>query len=207
MVVRTVLVGLFGALCVLASAPVSSEVKEPSTEVGFEEVLPGDLVLVGVGHRTKFGFNVYAAAAYVHRSGLERMVASKRPLAELTTGTAERRVIMHFVRNAPGAKIQETFTETLGAILSDQEKETCAAELKRLHDSIGVDAPKGTRVTVSYKGGTVEISAAGTSIFKTSNSTMTRALFEVYFGGKTILPTLVKDIKARIKALKAPAVQ
>jgi hypothetical protein len=205
MVARAFLVVCSAVVCAWSVQPLQASVKEPKTKVSFESELPGDFVLVGVGHRKKYGFNIYAAAAYVHRSGLEKMLGSERPLRELISGSSDRMVIMHFVRKAPGDKIQETFTESLGAILNDSEKKNCAEELKRLHDTIGVDAPKGTRVMVSYRSGTVEISAAGQTLFKTSNPTMTRALYEVYFGGKTIIPSLVKDVKARIQGMRVPA--
>ncbi len=205
MVARLFLVVCSAVVCAGPFLPVRAAVTEPRTKVSFESELPGDFVLVGVGHRKKYGFSIYAAAAYVHRSGLEKMLSGERPLHELISGSFDRMVIMHFVRKAPGEKIQETFTESLGAILNDSEKKNCAEELKRLHDSIGVNAPKGTRVMVSYRSGTVQISTGGQTLFKTSNPTMTRALYEVYFGGKTIIPSLVKDVKARIQGMRVPA--
>ncbi len=185
----------------------ADSVRERRTGISFPKELPDDYFLLGVGHRSKFGFRVYAAALYVHRDALPLLAESRHPLRELFRGTANRRVIQHFVRNAPGDKIQETFMESVQEVLTPEELKANASELKRLHDSMGTDAPRGTRVEIAYQDGSVIIRANNQDFFSTTHPVVMRAIFEVFFGRKPVSATLARDVRSRIQALKEASQQ
>lgn len=116
--VWTVVLSFFLAFAAGAS------VQEPKTGVNFDETMNqsgADLVLAGVGVRTKMMVKVYAEALYVAPSVKTDLAQYKAEAAKpsenlynaLITGDFAKLFVLHFVRDVDGEKVGDAIKEAL----------------------------------------------------------------------------------------------
>jgi hypothetical protein len=139
----------------LAAAPAAAQpVVEPRSGVAFdaERVVDGHVFeLAGTGLRRKWGFKVYAMAAYVERGGLARArqagVAPSDPRTLMIQGRFARYAIIHFLRDASRDQIRDELSDGLTDALSDRSPPTLREAARRFLALFDRDVKKGQQIT------------------------------------------------------------
>ncbi len=196
---RLVGVIAFVLLLMLAPATFAEEtVKEAETGVEFKVVDEQGRTLLGTGVREKFGFDVYAIAVYAKPSDVRsQMGGAKDPVHALVYGDMSRRIILHFVRTAPGKKIQQNFAETLKLRLTRRQFDvTCKEDYDRLLKAVGSGVGKGERILLDFKGRTLRVfNNEGIELYQTDNVDFARAIYNSFLDERTNSPTLPEGVR------------
>ena len=157
------------------------KVKEEETGIEFDKTLPGGLVLVATGVREKLTFDVYAAAAYVHKDALAKLKTDKDPASRMYLGSFPRRLMLQFVRNAPRDKIQEAFRSNLARHMSTAEKPKAEDDIERFMTSMEPGIKKGQIFSLHSSGSKAVVKLNGKTVYETTNPIMVRTMWKIYF--------------------------
>ena len=192
-------------LAMVLAAPVAADagenVKEPATGISFS-VEDGGYALLGVGVRKKLVFNIYAAALYVKvPDALEPLREGKTPYAPIIYGAFPRKMIMHFVRNVPGAKAKETFRSNLDRVMTAAERGQCVEDRKRYLDSMGGDIKKGQRFVLDYRNNRIRAWLGKKMIYETSNRVLIRGIFRIWYGPEPLSDDLKQGLVSRLNSV------
>lgn len=176
-------------------------VKEPRTGVEFQQKRSDGKTLLGMAVRSKFGFKVYAVAFYADLSERFSRERGGKPERWLISSEVPRVLVIHFVRNVPGKKMQETFRENMRENMTEKDLEGSREELERFFATMANGARKGERVEFERLDKRVRISAGGKVIYETSDPAVMNAFFAVYFGPKSVAPDLPRGVKKGLEGL------
>jgi hypothetical protein len=187
-------------ILLMATIPALAEsVKEPSTGVEFAAETSDGLALLGTGVRKKLVFNVYAAALYVDVQGFTEAIADKGASEAnrvVHRSGIKRRMILHFVRDVPAAKIRKAFRSSLEANMSPGDY---SAESERIETFLAscTDVKKGDLFVFESKGDRVKVKLRGKTIFKAGSRRLMRGMWGSYFGKRPINEKLRQGLLAR----------
>lgn len=177
----------FVGLCLLVALgclpAMAQNVKEPSTGASFPAKGSNyghSFEVTHLGVRSKFGFKVYAAAAYYEAGKYVKGGDNKQML---TDGPAKL-IIMHFVRDVEAAKIREQYSESLHKTTPgvDGMKKDLDPFLNAL-----VDMKAGDRMELCWgPGGAVTLAVKGQVKNRFTNKALAVGLWSIWFGNSPI---------------------
>ena len=183
------------------AAPAPAElVKEPKTGATFASRL-GDLVLLGVGVRTKtiLKIKVYAIGLYVADSALSGPLAvhkgrlgSSAFYAELVTGDFEKLIVLKPVRALSAEQIQGAFRSHMPS-----------ADARLLDQFVAYFArtQAGQECVLRWADGRLETSVAGVAKPPIADRAFAQAVFAIWLGDKPVEDQLRKRLVSRTKSL------
>ncbi len=194
------------ATLLLASAspaPAGEGLKESATGVLFPLTSDDGLQLLGVGVRKKLVFNVYAGALYVDADGLAKAVGDKGAKGAnkaVHRGRFQRRMLLHFVRDVPAAKIREAFKDSL---VHNMSKEDFAAEEKNIEEFLEscTDVKKGQVFQFESRNDRVVVKLAGRTTFDRTSRRLVVGMWGSYFGKRPVDDSLRKGLLRRAAEL------
>jgi hypothetical protein len=192
-------IAIVACVSLLTTPALGESFKEAATGIEFAAETSDGLALLGTGVRKKLVFNVYAAALYVDLEGFVEAIGEK--------GTSEanrvvhrsgirRRMILHFVRNVPAAKIRAAFRYSLEANMSAKDY---AAESGKIETFLAscTDVNKGDLFLFESKGDRVKVKLRGQTIFKAGSRRLMRGMWGSYFGKSPINEKLRQGLLRR----------
>ncbi|NJL29710.1 MAG: hypothetical protein HC897_18385 [Thermoanaerobaculia bacterium] len=179
---RNALVLLIAIL--LASPVVAGELAgvklDDSAQVG-----ASNLVLNGMGLRTKLGFKVYVGGLYLG--------AKQSDPAKILADDSARRTVMHFVRSVGSGKICDGWQEGLAG-----NTPSASAEVKKGFETLcsyTEDVSDGDQMVFTYVPGTgTEVAVKGKSKGTIAGKPFADALFAVWIGPKPPTAELKKGL-------------
>jgi hypothetical protein len=196
------MLGVSGPLPRVAMADIDNErsdeqqAVEKKTKVAFPRIVAAtdelpELVLTGVGVRSKFRFKVYAGAHYL-AAGTE---LGDDPRATVIGGGFARRIIMHFVRDVGAEKIVKAFREGFEKNGYDPEAPELAADLTAFLAYFDRDLVKGDviELTASPEHG-VRTVVVGEAKEPIAGELFARGLWAIWFGEKPVSKGLREDL-------------
>jgi len=194
------------------------EVKDKTTGTKFDEITEVEgqrFKCLGAGVRKLMVANVYAVAFCVEAAHADALVRSYvedhhpelrgDPLSEALrkdpkffetlAGTKHNRlVVLKMQRNVSKKQLASTIRRSLSRLLSDEK-------LDRLTAAITAGAKKGQVVKIYAVGIKLTVDVAG-AVRVIDDEEVTRKLFFVWLGAKSVSPTLREDIARRAGALR-----
>lgn len=187
----------------IAAAPGTAgaveKVKEPATGVEFDATLEGGYALVGVGVRKKLAFKVYATALYVKLpEAAGPLKATKDIYGEIVRGTFPRKMVMHFNLPVPGNKARSTFRKNFDRVMTPEDQKKCVEDRARYLEAMGGNIKKGERYVMDYARGRIQVSLSGKKVYETTNETMIRGIFSIWYGPKPLDEKLKKALLSRV---------
>ncbi len=176
---------LLAFVLAVATVPIGAGTLNNVTLPDTAQVGSTNLVLNGMGLRTKFMVKVYVAGLYIPQK-------SSDPAAILKADVPKR-IVMHFVRDVSKSQLTDGFTESFEANTPDTAK-TLKPDIDRFYSAL--DAVKdGQELTFTYIPGT------GTTVAMSDKEKLTIAtpafaemLFSVWLGPKPPNANLKKGI-------------
>jgi len=186
---------------------------EPATGIAFPRTLRTDgkaLTLLGVGVRTKFVVNVYAAAFYAD-AGLSRaalapfkgvpvskLASEPRLFAALSESPTTKQVVLTFARAVGAQKIAEALSAVPGASAKAR------AELEACIVSKRGDLRRGDQLVLNWRGRdgvSVRDGAGGAALCAFRDRSLAAGLLAMYLGGEAVSPKLKASIAAGVLEL------
>ncbi len=200
---QRVLAGIAVTILLVTAPATGEEFKEEATGVKFASETSDGLVLLGTGVRKKLVFNVYAAALYVDAKGFADAVGEKgvsEANRVVHRSGIKRRMILHFVRDVPAAKIRGAFRGSLEANMSDDDY---AAESERIETFLAscTDVKKGDLFVFESNGDRVKVKLRGKTFFKAGSRRLMRGMWGSYFGKRPINEKLRQGLLTRSSVL------
>lgn len=196
-------------LLLLVSYPLQAEdIKEPKTGVSFPERMTVDkteLLLAGVGVRTRLVVKVYAAALYFEASIKTDLSKFKDRLEKpdqavydaILQSPAAKLFVLHFVRDVDGTKIQEAFREGIEKSI-DADDPAIQKDADTFLNASGEDVKQGDVLKIYVKGEEVKIfKPTGTSEAVT-NGKLAPAVTGIWLGRKPVSDDLKKELISRL---------
>jgi hypothetical protein len=152
---------------------------------------PVELMLTGVGLRTKVGLNVYAIGSYLQEG------AAARTPEDLAKADAVRMLHLVMERNVEPADFIDAFKSAVG---KSYPADKFATEFAQLTEAVGkTAAKKGDQVILLFAPGTgMRIQIVGKVDLLIKNADFAQALWEVYLGPKPLDEKMKMGLVARL---------
>lgn len=176
---------LIAVVLVLVTVPLEAGTLNNVTLPDTAQIGSTNLVLNGMGLRTKFMVKVYVAGLYLPQK-------SSDPSAILKADVPKR-IVMHFVRDVSKSQLTDGFTESFDANSPDTAK-TLKADIDRFYAAL--DAVKdGQELTFTYIPGTgTTVAMADKEKLTIATPAFAEMLFSVWLGPKPPNANLKKGL-------------
>jgi predicted SnoaL-like aldol condensation-catalyzing enzyme len=205
---------LFSLIAVLPLYADEDTIKEPESEVEFKKVLKGskddiNLRITGLGCREKFYANVYGIAHFMHDKGAQEKLASLKGVKiedqktedqvktckTIVEAEIEKTLILAFVRDVEGHKIQEAFKESLLQTYNDKTGLSKNAETFIGYFAGGVKDKD--RIVLKYvpegEQGKLMVFVAGTKKDLLEDKKLAQAVWAIWFCKEPTVGTSLRD--------------
>lgn len=203
---RIVIVSLL--LCILLPFVVFAEVKEPKTGVGFSETINQagtELILAGVGVRTKMIVKVYAGALYVDTAAKSALAQFKSKAAKpdqsvydaIADGNFAKMFLLHFARDVDSGKITEAFREGLAKNV-DLKAADIQKDAEAFLSASKVDMKEGQEMKVFIKADEIIVITPTGASQPIKNSKLAGAVARIWLGKDPISEDLKKGMVGRL---------
>lgn len=195
-------------LSLLLTFSISASVQEPKTGVSFDETINqsgSDLVLAGVGVRTKMMVKVYAEALYVDPSVKTDLAQYKSEAAKptenlynaLITGDFAKLFVLHFVRDVSGDKVSDAMKEALmkhpNLSAPDVQKDA-----QTFFKACTADMKEGQALKIFVKGDEVTVIPPAGNPTVINNGKLADAIPAIWLGKTPISDDLKKGLVSRL---------
>lgn len=185
---------------VLNIMPVNAQsVKEPSSGVDFPgqvSVGGANATITGTGIRKRYGFKVYAIAAY-----LDTAKANKQqdPITRMLTDGPAKQITMHFVRDVGAAKVREAFQESLEKNIPSYATSPAKKNAEAFLAAV-TDVATNDEIQLRWtQGGKLELIIKGQSKATFQDQVLARGVWSIWLGESPISADIKTGLIEKIK--------
>lgn len=181
------------------SASAEGTVTEPSSNITFKVKSDDGLVLLGVGIRKFLFIKGYATAMYVDPVGFKKAVKDRSTDGlgkAIQYGTYKRRILLHFLRNVRGKKVQEVFRAALKKAMTPEDFEAQQGEIDKFLEGC-MDLKKNDVFSMYSDGGKTKILHGKRVVYEGRNAVFNRGMWGGYFGPDPVSEELRESMVKR----------
>lgn len=206
---RIVFVGLI--LCAIVPVVLYGDAKEPKTGVTFSETMNHDgteLILAGVGVRTRMIVKVYAGALYIDAAAKSALVQYKSQASNprqaaydaIADGNFARMFVLHFVRDVDSGKITDAFREGLAKSI-DLKAPDVQQDANAFLSVSKIDMKEGQEMKIYLKGDEITVITPSGSSQPIKDAKLTGAVARIWLGKDPISKDLKKGMLNRLQQI------
>ena len=195
-------------LCALFVLPAAASVQEPKTGVSFDETMNQsgtDLVLAGVGVRSKMMVKVYAAGLYIDPSAKTELAQYKAEAAKpsdnlynaIINGAFAKLFVLQFVRDVEGKQVSDAIKEALLKYPTMSEPDV-QKDAGTFFAACTTDMKSGQVLKIFIKGDEVTVIPPGGNPTVIKNSKLATAVPAIWIGKNAISDDLKKGLVSRL---------
>lgn len=198
-------------LCMLFVLPALAAVQEPKTGVSFDETINQsgtDLVLSGVGVRSKMMVKVYAAGLYIESSAKAELAQYKPEAAKpsdnlynaIINGNFAKLFVLQFVRDVEGKQVSDAMKEALRKypVMSEPDVQKDA---EAFFAACATDMKSGQVLKIFIKGDEVTVIPPGGNPTVIKNKKLAAAVPAIWIGTNAISDDLKKGLVSRLQQI------
>jgi Chalcone isomerase-like len=202
---------LTAVICLVLAFSIGAAVQEPKTGVSFEESVNQsgtDLVLAGVGVRTKMMVKVYAEALYLDPSVKTDLAQFKSEAAKpsenlynaMIQGDFAKLFVLHFVRDVSGEQVSDAMKKAL-AKHPNMSAPDIQKDMQTFLTACTTDMKDGQILKILVKGDEVTVipSTGDPTVIK--NGKLADAVPAIWLGKDPISDDLKKGLVSRLSQI------
>jgi hypothetical protein len=195
-------------LCAVFGFPAFASVQEPKTKVNFEETLNqsgADLVLLGMGVRTKMMVKVYAAGLYVEPSAKTDLAQFKSEASKpsdnvynaIINGSFAKLIMLNFVRDASGDQVSDAMKQALLKYPAMSQPDV-QKDAQTFFTACTTDIKDGETLKIFIKGDETTVIPPNGNPTVIKNAKLATAVPAIWIGQNAISDDMKKGLVSRL---------